>query len=139
MSNQYSLTTTKAMNTSALKNTIVKELAIVLICVLIGLAGTAFAAPKGKEHHKKHKHTALNADELKLLAQLDSEFQVTVNELEKTLKGEDVGFDRVEVYDMAGNLLKTVENSGKPFSDALLPIKATYMMTEDRVAYYIVL
>jgi hypothetical protein len=129
--------TTKTMKTSSLSLTLAKEVAIVLTCLLLGLAGTAFAGGEGG--HKNNKsNRELSKEEVELFKAIDSTYRREMQEALESIDHPPSAFDRVEIYDASGNLLKALDLNGKPFSEVYLLPHAELLAIVDRVALYMV-
>ena len=126
----------KTMNTSPLKSVIIKEVVIVVICLLLGLAGTAFAGGEGGEEEKSKK--ALAKAQVELFDELDAEYQENLANILEELEHPQTAFDSVEVYNYGGELLKTISLNGKELNEEELPAHAHLLTIDDRTAVYIV-
>lgn len=121
------------MKTSALKNVIIKEVVIVVVCLLLGLAGTANAG--GEE--AKAKRAVVKA-EIELLKELEVDLEKHLDEIQVDLLNEKPTFQRVEVYNMQGDLLKAIDLNGKPFYEQQVLPHAHLLTIDSYVAVYIV-
>ncbi|MGB0521952.1 MAG: hypothetical protein ACPGJS_03280 [Flammeovirgaceae bacterium] len=134
------------MEKATLKQNIIREIVIALVCILIAISSTAFGAAKttktnlkGKGTQEKTKRTALTADELALFKLLEKEHQAEQLEIAKISDTETINYKKVLVYDMAGTLLQE-QDSQKAAIDLLkLPKGAKLLTVDDDLAIYIVL
>lgn len=124
------------MKESAFKTSMVKEVAIIVICLILGLVGASFA--KGGEEVKRVT-ASLAADELALYQKIDAEYQDHIEVVVEEIEHPKASFDRVEIYDMAGTLLKSIDLEGKHFNEQMLLPHANHIVTEGRVAVYMIL
>ena len=122
------------MKTSIVKNAILKEVAIILICLLLGLAGTAYAG--GEEAEKKK---AMRKAEIELLQELNKDFEENIAAIQAELRDTSRDIERIEVYNMKGELLKEVDLTGKDFYQQRLVPRADLLTIDGKVAVYIVL
>jgi hypothetical protein len=123
------------MNISGIRIAIIREVAIIALCLLLGFAGTAFA---GGEEDKKTK-TALLPEEIELFKKLDAEYKHHQDEILEAFEHPPASFNRVEIYDIDGNLLKAIDLEGQKFSEQLLLPHAMHIITNGQVAVYMVL
>jgi hypothetical protein len=80
----------------------------------------------------------LSAEEVALSIALDSFYEDLISDAELRLSQDAPLFDRVEVYDMKGKLVKSIDLNGKAFSELMVPPKAERMMIDNRTAFYII-
>lgn len=132
------------MEEATLKQNIIREIVIALVCILIAVSSTAFGAPKttktlkGKGKKEQKKTMRLSADELALFEKLEKEHQEELKIAEKDVEGV-VSYKKVIVYDMAGNVLHE-QDSAKTTIDLFKLPKGAKLLTVDRdLAIYIVL
>ena len=114
----------------------IKEVILIVVCLILGLAGAALAG--GEEDSKKTK-VALSADELALFEKIDAEYQHDLEVVMEEIEHPASNFDRVEIYDINGNLLKGFDLDGKAFNEQMLLPHANHVVTNSRVAVYMVL
>jgi hypothetical protein len=118
---------------------LVKSFALVMMCVALFSFSANASADKGKEKKQKSKKAAVvfSAEEIELGVALDSFYEDLINDAALRLSETSL-FDRVEVYDMKGKLVKKIELNGQTFSELMVPVKAERMMIDNRTAFYIV-
>ena len=124
------------MNTSSLNSVVIKEVLIIALCLLLGVTGTAFA---GGEEAKSKASVALSKAQTELFNELDAKYQKELAATLEEIEHPKPNFDKVEVYNYEGELLKTINLSDlHEFNEQeLLP--HTHLLTVDnRTAVYIV-
>lgn len=121
------------MKTTALNNTNLKEVAIIVLCLLLGFVGIANA---GGEEAKAKK--AMVKAEIELLKELEASLEKDLDKINIDLLGETPQFQRVEVYSMAGELLSATDLNGKEFNEQMVLPHAHLLTIDGYVAVYVV-
>ena len=133
------------MEKATLKQNIIREIVIALVCILIAISSTAFGATKttkttlkGKGKKEQKKTMRLSADELALFEKLEKEHQEELKTAEKYVEGA-INYKKVIVYDMAGNVLHEQDSQKMTIDLFKLPKGAKLLTVDEDLAIYIVL
>ena len=130
------------MEKATLKQNIIREIVIAIVCIILAISNTAFAAPTTKLDGggKGHKETTkkLTTNELALFQKLEKEHQIElaaikIDELETT------DYKKILVYDMAGNLLQEQDSQKATINLNKLPKGAKLLTIDNDLAIYLVL
>lgn len=133
------------MEKATLKQNIIREIVIALVCILIAISSTAFGAKAanldykggGKKSQKKAT-MQFSADKIALFTQLEKEYQAELKTAKKEIS-ESPNYKKVLVYDMAGNLLQEQDSQKATIDLDKLPKGAKLLTVDDDLAIYVVL
>ena len=125
------------MNASSLKIVVIREVLIVVLCVILGITGTTYAKCVGGEETKAA--TSLFKAQMELFRELDVKYQQELASTLEEIQNPKLDFDKVEVYNYEGKLLKTIDVSKMhEFNEQELVPRAHLLEIDNRVAVYIV-
>ena len=132
------------MEKATLKQNIIREIVIALVCILLAISNTAFGhgttgkPVKGEGKQNQKKEIKLTTDELALLDMLQKEEKAELKAT-KTTESFNSQYHKVLVYDMGGNLLQEQDGTKTTIDLDKLPKGAKLLSENDGLAIYLVL
>ena len=132
------------MEKATLKQNIIREIVIAIVCIILAISNTAFAAPTtktdggGKGHKEQTSTKKLTANELALFQKLEKEQKTELAAI-KIDELETADYKKILVYDMAGNLLQEQNSQKATINLSKLPKGAKLLTVDNDLAIYLVL